>query len=504
MSSRELVIGIDIGTSQAKGGVFDPQGRCLGKASFSYTIHSPHSSWDEVDAEDWWQAVCHIIHQSLARARVSGRDIAAISVSSLLPCCLPVDHQGNPLRRAIIWRDRRTDQECAWMEQHIGSDACFEISGNRIDHYFWGPKVLWIKHQEPKIFKRTWKLLQAHSYMVLKLCGETVTDFTCGNLSIPFYDYRKRCWSPVMSEKMGVPIEMLPDLVPSHKVVGRVSTKVTGETGLDRGTLVVTGCGDFASSTLGAGVYRQGEACMMLGTAGNLLIPMDNPNFDPRLINSSHALPNRYISFATSYAGGSLQWLRQVLAGSRNEFDISYQQLDLEASRIPLGSEGLLFLPFLPGELTINWDRTSRGVFFGLTLNHTRGHLYRAVLESIGYRYRHMLEIMASHGVTVTEATLINGGGRSPVWRQILADITGMRLRYTESEGAPLGNAVLAAMGAKLIKSGEEVKNWLSIKSETEPDQRAYRLYNDYFQLYKRLYEHLKDDFQERYRFVSS
>ncbi len=504
MGRRELVMGIDIGTSQAKGGVFDPRGRCLGKASFPYTIHSPYPSWDEVDGEDWWQAVCYIIQQSLTKAKVSGGDIAAISVSSLLPCCLPVDHQGNPLRKAIIWRDRRTDQECAWMEEHIGTDACFRISGNRIDHYYWGPKVLWIKHHEPDTFRRTWKLLQAHSYIVLKLCGKVVTDFTCGNLSVPFYDYRRKCWSPAMSEKMGIPLEMLADLRPSHEVVGRISKKAAEETGLDQRVSVVTGCGDFASSTLGAGVYLQGEACVMLGTAGNLLIPMDEPNFDPRLINSSHALPNRYISFATSYAGGSLQWLRQVLTGPGHQFDISYPQLDLEASRISRGAEGLLFLPFLAGELTINWDRLSRGVFFGLTLNHHRGHLYRAVLESIGYRYRHMLEIIAGHGVKVKKATLVNGGGRSPIWRQILADITGMHLSYTESEGAPLGNAVLAAMGAKLIHSGEEVKNWLSVKGENEPDQEAYQLYGNYFQLYKRLYEHLKDDFRERYRLVGS
>lgn len=503
------MIGIDIGTSQAKGGVFDENGGCLARGSASYRISSPYPTWSETDPEEWWKAIKDIIGQVLSQARVKAGDIGGISISSLVPCCVPIDRRGTPLRKAILWLDRRTEKECKWLEENIGLDKCMKISGNRINPYYWGPKVLWFKNNEPKLFAKTWKLLQAHSYPVFKLTGETVTDFSCGGLCVPLYDYRKKSWSSYGCEVMGVPPEILPQLKPSFEVVGQVSEVASREVGLKKGTLVVTGCGDFAASTLGAGVIEEGEACVMLGTAGNLLIPMKEPKFDSRMINSAHAVAQRFITFANSFAGGSLQWFLNLLKEPRDKnlsinSALSYELLDLEASLVKPGSEGLVFLPHLAGELTLDWNPKARGVFFGLNLNHTRAHMFRAILEAIGYRYRHMLEIVESQGISVREATLINGGGKSKLWRQILADITGLTLLYTESEGAPLGNAILAGMGMGIITDAGQTRSWFKVKDKNEPNLKNYHRYTEYFKLYQELYLHLKKDFEHRYKICPS
>lgn len=503
MTVAPTVIGIDIGTSQAKGGIFDATGKCLGKETARYSISSPYPHWAETDPEEWWRAVKYIIRRSIHKTKVSPDNIRAISISSLVPCCVPINKKGIPLRKAILWLDRRTGDECKWIEEKIGTKKCMELSGNRVAHYYWGPKVLWFKNKEPDLFKETWKLLQAHSYLTYKLTGNTVTDFSCGGLSMPLYDYRKATWSEWGCEKLGIPMEMLPELRQSSEVIGEVSRIAAQETGLKRGTLVVTGCGDFAASTLGAGVTEEGEACVMLGTAGNLLIPMERPKFDLRMINSSHAIKKRYISFGTSYAGGSLQWFLRLIGKAQPDESpinqkLSYQTLDEEASFITLGSGGLIFLPYLMGELTLHWNPNACGVFFGLSTAHTQAHLYRSILEAIGYRLYMAVKIAKNQGIEIKKATIVNGGGKSQLWRQIISDIMGIPLYYTESEGAPLGNAILAALGCGLIKGGREIKKQLKIKAKNEPDIGNHKRYNEYFNLYKNIYDHLREDFESR------
>lgn len=494
-----FVIGIDIGTSQAKGGVFDRNGKCLGKGTAKYNISSPYPYWAETDPEEWWEAIKKIIRQALYEAKVSSDNIKAISISSLLPCLVPINKRGIPLRKAILWLDRRTEDECEWIKNNIGLEKCMELSGNRVNHYYWGPKALWFKNKEPQLFKKTWKLLQAHSYPVYKLTGKVVTDFTCAGLSVPIYDYRRMEWSEWGCQKLGIPVEMLPELRYSSEVVEEIGESVAKEIGLKKGTLVVTGCGDFAASTLGAGAIEEGEFCIMLGTAGNLLIPMQNPLFDSRMINSSHAVRGRYISFGTSYAGGSLQWFLNLFKPSFDK-TLSYELLDKEADLVNPGSEGLIFLPYLMGEMTLNWNPKARGVFFGLSLAHTRAHMYRAILEAIGYRFRSLMEIAQNKGIKIKKAILINGGGKSEVWRQIISDITGLTLYYTESEGAPLGNALLATLGCGLIKEEREVKNWLKIKAKTYPNLKNSSLYTEYFNIYKALYDRLRERFEDRFK----
>lgn len=481
MALSGVIIGIDVGTSAIKGGVFSSENfECLGAWSVPHKIFSPHPTWCEANPEDWWEAIKAIIGKALNSAKSGHHEVVALSISTLVPCFIPVDKSGVPLRPAILWSDRRTEEECAWIATYIGVEKCFETSGNTVNHYFWGPKVLWFKNKEFHLLRETWKILHAQSYIVYKLTGEIVTDYSSAGLSAPFYDYKLRAWSGDMCERMGIPSRLLPRIEASSKVVGGVTEKAARELGVKKGVPVVAGCGDFAASMVGVGAIDEGDFCIMLGTAGNFLIPMNVPLFDPRMINSSHAIEGKYVSFGTSYAGGSLQWFTKLFDNP------SYRDLDEEASLVSPGSDGLVFLPYLMGELTLGWDWKARGVFFGLSLKHTRAHLYRSILESISYRLKSFLEIVRSRGVKVNRVLLVNGGGKSPVWRQILSEILGLPLLYVESLGAPLGDAFIAALSLRIAKE-EDIKKKIVIKSETVPHPDNIKVYENYFEFYKEI-----------------
>lgn len=494
-------LSIDIGTSSTKLSLFDEQGRLLASQSSAYSVDYPRPEWAEQDPELWWRAVCDLGPRIMAA--VPGGSLTGISVSGMTPGCVPVDRQGRSLRPAILWLDRRAGSQARWLRDQIGEEACRRVSKNRIDPYFGGVKWLWLRQEAPEIYARTWKILQANSYIQLKLTGQAAIDPAQAGLCSPCFNPAEVDWDAEMCGGAGISRDLLPEVRPAWEVIGQVSVEAARRTGLPAGTPVVCGGGDFAAACLGAGAARPGSAAMMLGTAGNLLFP-GALSSDPRLLHTIHLTGSRGdpqpLPFGGVLAGGSLAWFASLLGGESPEF---YRQLDEAAAAVPPGSEGLIFLPYLMGERTPIWDPEARGAFIGLNSRHTRAHLYRAVLEGVAFAFRQIAELAGAAGTLQTATagplqtiTAIDGGARSPLWRSILASTLGLPVRQgSQRSGTALGSAFLAALGAGAVSSFDAIDDWVEVSGETPPDPAAASRYNHLFPIFQGLYPKLMDDF---------
>jgi len=458
-----VLVGIDIGTSSAKGAAYDLEGRRLATAEIAYRYEAPRRGWAEADADDWWAATCRILRSltdAVRPARIDG-----VAVTGQAPTLLALDGAGRPLGPAILWLDVRSETEVDALAARVGPEG-ERVSGNRFHAYYLGPKLAWLRRHAPAVFERPVGILQSHSYPILRLTGARVTDYSSAALCSPLYDCRARAWSAEMCARMGVETAWLPEIKPSHAVAGRVTAQAARETGLREGTPVAVGGADFAASTLAAGVTEPGEACLMLGTAGNLIMPLAAPDFDTRLINSHHVGCDRYLALGGTLSGALQEWFRSIAAPG-----VTFETLDAEAAAVAAGADGVHLLPYLQGERTPVWDAGARGALVGLALGHGRGHLYRAVLEGIAVSFRHCAEIAAEKGLRLREVITVNGGARSGVCRQILCDALGVPLLYApEGGGAPAGGALLAGIAVGLLEGVGAARRWRGALVRHEPD----------------------------------
>ncbi|OGN93505.1 MAG: hypothetical protein A2Y88_13400 [Chloroflexi bacterium RBG_13_48_10] len=481
---------MDIGTSSTKVSLFGTSGRQLASLSSSYDIQMPEVGWAEQAPQVWWQAVCQLCPKVLTSA--VGIEVLAVVVSGQSPSCVPVDHQGTPQQPSLLWLDRRSVPQVEWLRQHLGEEHAQTISTNRLDSYFGGVKWLWFIQNKPKLFERTWKILQANSYVIYKLTGHAVIDPSQAGLCSPCFDSTTGDWSTEVLDMMGLSMDKLPKITPAVEVVGGISTESAGQTGLKSGTPVICGGGDFACSCLGAGVFSTGSAAMMLGTAGNLLIP-NSPQGDSRLLNTFHVTGQR-LSLGGVMAGGAIHWYTHSVLGL--EGNDHFSDLEVQASNIPPGSSGLIFLPYLMGERTPIWDPQARAAWIGLSSRHTHAHLFRAVMEGVAYAYRQMVDIFQQTGNQLLYAVAMDGGANSTVWRQIFADILNLPIHWRGSSGGTgLGAAFLAAVAIGEEKNFEAVERWLEPVQMIHPDNKNIKRYDTLFSIYSSLYPRLAGDF---------
>lgn len=448
-----FLIGLDLGTSSAKGVALDLSGRRLAAATASYPHRVPAPGWAEAEAGAWWDATRTILAR-LAGAVPGGR-VEGVGITGQAPTLLPVDRAGTPLRPAILWLDVRAEAESQALEARLGAAAAAR-AGNRLHAAYLGPKLAWLQRHEPATWAATATVLQSHSYPVLRLTGARVTDHSSAALCVPLYDALGRCWAEDACVALGVARARLPDLAAAHAIAGKLTAEAARETGLPAGTPVVVGGADFAASTLAAGVTEPGEACLMLGTAGNLIAPFVEPRFDTRLINAHHVGCDRYLALGATLAGAVLRWFADTWAPG-----VPLERLDAEAAAVPAGADGVRVLPYFQGERTPVWDAGARGAISGLSLAHGRAHLWRAALEGVAVSLRHCLEVLREHGLGIHEVVAVNGGARSAVWRQILCDALGTPLAYVpDSPGAPAGAALLAGLGAGVLPDAGVARRW--------------------------------------------
>jgi xylulokinase len=487
------LLGIDASTTSVKALLMDETGDVVGVGNTELPLSTPKPLWSEQDPADWWRGAISSIKQVQEKTGVGGEQIAAIGLTGQMHGLTLLDAAGAVLRPAILWNDQRTGAQCDEIRRRLGKARLIEITGNDALTGFTAPKILWVRENEPELFKRAAHILLPKDYVRLKLTGVYATD-RAGAAGTLLMDIKTRDWSPEVLDALEIPAEWLPATHEGPEVTGQVSAQAAQATGLKAGTPVVGGGGDQAAQAVGVGAVQPGIVALTLGTSGVVFASTDQPFVEPegRLHAFCHAAPGRWHLMGVMLsAAGSLRWYRDTLAP-----DVDFDTLLAPAAEIPPVSEGLLFLPYLTGERTPHPDPLARGAFVGLTVRHNRHHLTRAVLEGVAFGLRDSFELMKAAGLAeITQVRASGGGARSPLWQQILADVLGIELvTVNTTEGAAYGAALLAGVGAG-VWSDVDTACQATVRQTgaTSPRPETVTRYDGAYVLYRRLYPALKD-----------
>lgn len=501
------LIAVDVGTSSTKTALRDASGRLLAEASAEYAVQRPYPAWAEMDVEAWWQAVCDTIAQVIARANIDPRAVGGIGVDGVSWTLIPVDGKLRPLLPAMIWLDRRAEEEAAWLRAQPEAEDWVNLVGNPLDAAYVTPKLLWLKKHHPDVFAGAACFLNSTGYITARMTGALTCDITQA-YAYHFYDIHHACWDERAADQLSIPLEKLPRLVSPLDVIGTLTPEAARQMGLAAGVPVIAGGLDAAAGALGAGVVRLGQTVDQGGQAGGMLMSVDRVIVEPLLIFGHHVLPGQYLLQSGTVGGGTLGWFRDTLGWveaeeARRQGKNVYEQMSAEVEGSPPGAHGLLFLPYMAGERTPLWDSNARGVFFGLSYKTTRGDMLRAVMEGCAFAVYHGLRVAEARGVTVSEWLGDGGAARSAVWCQIKADITGkpfvVARQADGSEGGhTLGLFAMTAQATGLCSAEnlpEFVERLLPERRVYEPDPARHRMYAELFEIYLSLSGKLKDDF---------
>lgn len=503
------LVGSDVGTGGTKSVVMDTGGNVLGSHFIEYPLITPRPGWAEHNPEWYWNAVADTIKASIKQSRVNPKNIKGVSISALSPACILVDKNLRPLQNAHIWMDRRATAECQWLKENIGEERVFKLSGNPIDPYYATAKLMWEKNNRPELYRDTYKLQTAADYPAMKLTGKAATDYSNASLIGIAFDIVNRRWDEKLIEEIGLDIEKFPSLHPCDEVIGEVTREAAQRTGLAPGTSVVAGTVDCNAAWVSMGIIDDGDNSLVMGTAGVWGVAHEVPKFTKNMITIIHTAYSRkkYTTLAALVSCGALiryfrDKLGQVERATERELGVSaYDVMNLEAEKVSPGSDGLIILPYFMGERTPIWDPLARGVLFGLSLAHERGHIIRAMMEAVGYGILHNVELVRKSGVKINSPTFLGeGGAQSRLWRQIISDILNVKCTYvTESKGAPVGNAVNAGVGVGIFKNYHIVKEWLKDveKIDIEPNQKLHKFYMKLYKIYRGLYPDLAKYYKE-------
>ncbi|MBC7249789.1 MAG: xylulokinase [Anaerolineae bacterium] len=487
-------VGIDASTTATKALLMSADGEVLGVASSEYSYETPRPMWTEQHPDLWWQATVESIRRVLAESGVSPSEVKGVGLTGQMHGLVLLDDDGQVLRPAILWNDQRTGAECDEIRQRLGKERLIQITGNDALTGFTAPKILWVKNNEPQIFERVRHILLPKDYVRYKLTGEYATD-KAGGAGTLLFDLEKRDWSKAVLEALEIDPAWLPPTFEGTAVTGYISPQAAEATGLVAGTPVVGGGGDQSAQAVGVGAVEPGIVALTLGTSGVVFASTNEPFIEPegRLHAFCHAVPGRWHLMGVMLsAGGSLRWYRDTLAPG-----VDFDTLLAPVAEVPPGSEGLLYLPYLTGERTPYPDPLARGAFVGLTVRHTRAHLTRAVLEGVAFGLRDSFELMKEVGLAdITQVRVSGGGARSPLWRQIMADVLGVELvTVNTTEGAAYGAAVLAATGVGAFSDVDSAcAAIIRLTGRTAPGP-ARAAYQQLYPLYRDLYPALRPSF---------
>src|ERR1017187_5195658 len=503
MPSR--LLGIDVGTGGTRAVLVDGQGTVVASRTAEHApFASPETGWAEQDPRDWWRATCDAIQQVLACSNTSPSEIAAVGFSGQMHGAVLLDAAGEVLRPALIWCDQRTAQEARDLTVRLGEDQIIAWTCNPALTNFTLTKLLWVRKYEPQLFERFRTLLLPKDYVRFRLTGEFGMDMADASGTL-LLDVANRRWSTEMARATGIDPNCLPPLFESPDVCATISESGAAATGLLKGTPVVTGAGDQAAGAVGLGIVSPGAVHATIGTSGVVFAATDRPALDPqgRLHTFCHAIPGRWqLMGVTQAAGLSLRWFRDRFGlppgGRANDSRDPYDVLADEAGLAPAGSEGAFWLPYLMGERTPHLDPNARAALVGLTASHTRGHVIRAVMEGVAYSLKDTFTIFDEMQIPVTSIRLGGGGARSPLWRQIQADVYGHQVEIVAAEeGAAYGAAILGGVGAGAWKSVDEAcDSVVRVASRIAPDQAASNTMQRSYRTYRKIYPALHQAFE--------
>ena len=488
-------LGVDIGTGGSRAVLIDERGGVVGTASIAHAaVASPHIGWAEQEPQDWWRASTAAIRVVIETARVRPDSIAAVGFSGQMHGSVFLDEADEVIRPALLWCDQRTEKQCIDITERIGSERLSELVSNPAITGFTLPKLLWLRVAEPENWQQIRSILLPKDYVRLRLSGDKASDVNDASGTLLF-DVRNRKWSSEMLDALELDPKQLPRVYESIEVTGAVSKSGAESTGLLEGTPVIAGAGDNAAGAVGMGVVNPATVGVTIGTSGVVLVVTEKPMRDPvgRVHTLCHAVPDRWLMTAvTLSAGESLKWFRDKFGGGK-----SFADLDSEAASVDSGSEGAVWLPYLMGERSPHLDPNARAAFVGLTANQTTAHLARAVMEGVAFSLRDCLEIFRGLGAPIDTIRLGGGGAKSPLWRQIQADVYRRTVeRTTVDEGAAFGAALLAGVGAGAWRSVDDAcTQAIKIADRVEPDPDSADILDQNFETYLNLYPALKSAF---------
>ena len=490
-----FLLGLDLSTTGAKALLIDDTGRVVTTATTPLTLSAPQPLWSEQDPREWWEATRNSIAITLSSANASAESVAAIGLTGQMHGLVVLDQDGNVLRPAILWNDQRCGAECDEIRARVGHERLVQITGNDALTGFTAPKILWIERHEPEIYARIRHVLLPKDYIRYKLTGAFAMDKADGSGTMLF-DIRKRTWAPEILAALNISADWLPPTFEGHETTSEVTAEAAELTGLRKGTPVVAGGGDQSAQAIGVGVVRPGTMAVTLGTSGVVFAATETPLIDPRgrLHAFCHAVADRWHLMGVMLsAAGSLQWYRDRLAPGKD-----FKDLVEEASQVPAGSEGLIFLPYLSGERTPHADPLARGAWIGLTTRHGQPHLTRAILEGVAFGLKDIYCLMREAGLGPIEQIRISGGGaKSSLWRQILADTLEAELvTVNTTEGAAFGAALLAGVGAGVWSNVDAAcAQTIAVTERVSVNTDNAERYESIYQQYKELYPALRSIF---------
>jgi D-xylulose kinase len=499
-SDKKYVFGIDAGTNDLRAIVFNNHGHEIVIGRSAYEIISPKPGWFEQKAEWWWNALIKAVRNAISNSGIDPDYITALCVTHQRETIIPINKEGAPLYNAILWMDSRATEQADWLKERIGTKKVLEITGLPPDSTFSLEKILWIKEKYPEVFRKTYKWLLVHDFLVYKLTGKFATSWASACTTGAF-DIRKSEWAKELLEFCDIPIETLPKPFPPGKVIGKVSKQASKATGLPEDLVVTSGGGDQQCGALGCGVTESGLASINLGTSCVIETFSERPPIDPELryFGRIAAIPGNYVAEAAIKGGGLiLRWFRDNFGDQEKKLADAcnldpYDILTLEATAAPPGALGLMLVPYWLGCLQPYWDRGAKGIIIGVGVAHKRSHFIRCILEGVAYEVRKNIELMED-GIKskISELRIYGGGSRSHLWNQIIADVTGKRAVIMESkEATSLGAAILAAKAGGLYKDiAEATRSMTRVKEKFEPNLKNHTLYSE---LYKEGYRSLFD-----------
>lgn len=499
------IIGVDCGTSGTKTVLFDERGAVIASKTIEYPMYQPKNGYAEQNPADWANAMTETIKAVMLQSGVKKEDVKGIGISGQMHGLVMLDKNNNVLRNSIIWCDQRTAAEVDKMNRIVGHEKLVEITANPALTGWTAAKILWVKNNEPEIYEKVAHILLPKDYLRFVLTHEYATEVSDAS-GMQLLDVPNRCWSDELLSAFEIDKNWLGKVYESCEVTGVLSREMADTLGLCEGTIVVGGAGDNAAAAVGTGVVEDGKAFTTIGTSGVVFAHTSNISIDKlgRVHTCCAAVPGSWhVMGVTQGAGLSLKWFRDNFCMSEKETANlmgvdEYYLMDKQAEQAPVGANRLLYLPYLMGERTPHLDPDARGVFFGLSAIHTRRDMLRAVMEGVTYSLRDCVEVFHEMNVSVSDMTACGGGGSSPLWRSMLADLYNCSVKTTASkEGPALGAAILASVGAGLYDSVPDACAEIVRADKVQaPTVENVSEYEKYYQLYRDIYPALKENFK--------
>jgi len=499
----QYLLAHDLGTSGNKATLFDTDGRMVASQTSAYDTNYFNNNWAQQNPADWWRAVCESSKALLEE--IDPGDVAAVALSGQMMGCLPVGADGRPLRPSMIYCDQRATEQADRLTREIRPEEFYAIVGHRISASYSIEKLMWLKDNEPDTYAATSHMLNAKDYVNFKLTGQIATDYSDASGTNAF-DLNTFKWSQPIVDAAGVSAAMLPETRPSTDILGKITSEAAGATGLVEGTPVAIGGGDGSCAAVGVGCVRAGMAYGYVGSSSWIALASEKPIVDPqmRTMNWAHVVPGYLHPAGTMQtAGSSYQWLKNEIclaevAEAATQDVNPYELIDAQIADSPPGANGLVFLPYLMGERTPRWNPNARGAFIGLNLAHKRADMLRAVLEGVTYNLCIIADIFRSH-VPFDSVTVIGGGAKGAVWRQMMADIYNCRIQKLNvlEEATSMGAAVTAGVAAGVFENFDVIDRFISVDSTCQPDALAAAQYDKIKPIFEKSYHALVDVYED-------